>query len=80
VITAEHDPLRDKGEASAARLHAAGVGVKSRREAGLIHGFITLDTISPACAAAADRIAGDLREWAVSLEMPRRNVKPPVRR
>jgi acetyl esterase len=32
-----------------------------RREAGLIHGFMTLDDVSPACAAAADRVAADLR-------------------
>ena len=28
---------------------------------GLIHGFMTLDEISPACAAAVDRVAADLR-------------------
>ena len=62
VITAEHDPLRDEGEAYARRLQHAGVAVRARREAGLVHGFMTLDEISPACAAAADRAAGDLGE------------------
>lgn len=31
-----------------------------RREPGLIHTFMLLDDISPACAAAADRVAADL--------------------
>jgi len=61
VVSAEHDPLRDESEAYARRLRDAGVAVELRREPGLIHGFMTLDEISPACAAAVDRIAADLR-------------------
>ena len=61
VISAEHDPLRDEAEAYAGRMRAAGVDVRLRREAGLVHGFMTLDDVSPACAAAADRVAADLR-------------------
>jgi acetyl esterase len=61
VVSAEHDPLRDESEAYARRLRDAGVQVQLRREPGLIHGFMTLDEISPACAAAADRVAADLR-------------------
>ena len=38
-----------------------GVEVEVRREPGLIHGFMTLDDVSPACAAAADRVAADVR-------------------
>lgn len=61
IITAEHDPLRDESEAYGGRLRDAGVRVTFRREPGLIHGFVTLDEASPACAAAIDRIAADLR-------------------
>jgi acetyl esterase len=61
IVTAEHDPLRDEGEAYAGRLRAAGVEVELRREPGLVHNFMMLDEISPACAAAADRVATDLR-------------------
>jgi acetyl esterase len=42
VLTAEHDVLRDEGEAYAERLAAAGVPVDFRRHAGQTHGFFTL--------------------------------------
>lgn len=61
IVSAELDPLRDDSEAYAGRLRDAGVEVELRCEPGLIHNFMQLDEISPACAAAADRVAADLR-------------------
>ncbi|MEU9128824.1 alpha/beta hydrolase [Kitasatospora sp. NPDC048540] len=62
LVTAEHDPLRDEGDAYAARLAAAGVAVGHRCEAGMVHGFLTLDTLSPAAAAAGERVFADVTD------------------
>jgi len=42
VLTAEHDVLRDEGEAYAERLRDAGIPVDFRRHLGQTHGFFTL--------------------------------------
>ncbi|PYC72983.1 alpha/beta hydrolase [Micromonospora arborensis] len=60
VVTAEHDPLRDEGDAYASRLIDVGVPVVHRCEAGLVHNFPTLRNASPAAAAAEDRFLADV--------------------
>jgi acetyl esterase len=56
LATAEHDPLRDEGEALARRLRDAGAAVELVPGPGLVHGFLTLDTLSPAARAAGDAL------------------------
>ncbi len=60
IVTCEHDPLRDQGEAYATRLREAGTAVTLRREPGMVHNFMLWDLASPACAAAADQVAADV--------------------
>jgi acetyl esterase len=47
VLTAEHDVLRDEGEAYAQRLESAGVPTTFKRFAGQLHGFFTLVNVVP---------------------------------
>lgn len=61
IVTAEHDALRDEGNAYARRLAEAGVRVLHRQEPGLEHNFVQQDATSPQAAAADDRVFADIR-------------------
>jgi acetyl esterase len=61
VITAEYDPLRDEGEAYAAKLQAAGVDAKVSRYDAVVHGFFSMGDMVPEGKAAIDEAAEALR-------------------
>ena len=56
IFTAEHDVLRDEGEAYAERLREAGVPVQHKRFAGQMHGFFTMVNMLPGSADAIDYV------------------------
>jgi acetyl esterase len=53
VITAEHDVLRDEGEAYARRLVDAGVEATATRYLNTIHSFVVLEALAPSPPARA---------------------------
>ncbi|MBI5289380.1 MAG: alpha/beta hydrolase [Chloroflexi bacterium] len=62
VITAEFDPLRDEGDAYAARLREAGVVLKHSQYPGMVHGFVGMHDLILQGRAAIDECAAVLRE------------------
>jgi acetyl esterase len=61
VITAEHDPLRDEGEAYAERLRTLGVPASITRYDGMFHGFVSFADLLEDGLAALDEAAEALR-------------------
>jgi len=62
VITAQFDPLRDEGEAYAAKLRNAGVPVELTRYEGMIHGFVSFLDIVSQGRDALDQIAARVNQ------------------
>jgi len=62
IVTAEHDPLRDEGEAYGSRLHSAGVPTRIDRYDGMFHGFATLLGQLPEADRAAAAAFATLRQ------------------
>ena len=63
ILTAGEDPLRDDGEAYAARLSRAGVEVLVSRLPGLPHGFLFLPSTIVAVSNAFDLISRLVRRY-----------------
>ncbi|MCE0767744.1 alpha/beta hydrolase [Pseudonocardia kujensis] len=62
VLTAEHDPLCDDGEAYARRLSAAGVDVRKKRYDGVFHGFFGMPGVLAKATEAVNDVVVALRE------------------
>jgi acetyl esterase len=57
IITAEHDTLRDEGEAYAERLRSAGVPTQYSCYNGMIHGFLQMAGLVDEAQQAIDEIS-----------------------
>jgi len=56
LATAEHDPLRDEGDALVRQLREGNVDVEHLPHPGLVHGFLGLGHLSPAAAQAGEAL------------------------
>jgi acetyl esterase len=62
IYVAELDPLREEGLAYASRLAAAGVPVRMRNDAGMLHGYLSAAGAIPLAAEAVGEAAHWIRE------------------
>ena len=67
VITAEHDPLRDEGEAYGEALRAAGVDAVIARYEGMFHSFLSFLADLDAAVTAKEEIGDALRGALVAV-------------
>ncbi len=67
IMTAEFDPLRDEGEAYAARLQQAGVSVELKRYDGMVHGFLGQTGAVDAARQAMTDLAASLKNAFASV-------------
>jgi acetyl esterase len=66
VIVGEADPLRDEGEAYAAKLRSAGVPVTTVRFGGIIHDFVMVNALRETYAArSATKMGGEFLRAAL---------------
>ena len=61
IARAGFDPIRDDGEAYAAKLRAGGISVAGTRQADRPHGFLNFVGLAGRFAEAASEAAGALR-------------------
>lgn len=61
IITAEHDPLRDEGEAYARKLEANGIETKYHLYPNMIHGFFQMSGFIDEGKAAMQEVASALK-------------------
>ena len=61
IVTAEHDPLRDQGEALGHTLVAAGVNSTTLRFAGATHDFVAMNPVASVAQTAVALAAKHLR-------------------
>ncbi len=61
VLTAGFDPLRDEGEAYARRCARPACRSTTRRQRGLVHGFVNMVGAGRASSAAVSELSGVLR-------------------
>lgn len=64
VLTAEHDVLRDEGEAYVQAMQNAGVEVEHHRWKGQMHTFFSMVNVLPGSAEAIDLVAQRIKKFA----------------